>query len=220
MVAYFKVDINHHLPGRNDVRHDEYTSNTHPLVRDPQPGPHKNTTKRILVNDQTDAKFFFLLRLFQSYAYFEQPRAHHQENQLYQYNVWYMSLCVGGRLVCRSLTYTEWHIPEVVLIQLILLMMSTRLLETRRGLMLPRCTVNRTHNKHRDWERRVSAKGFKHVNWNYAMNIQFRSYHWKHYTEFDPKSVLYGYTKFSLDNEQCVSCLSAICIQYDCETFN
>jgi len=30
--------------------------------------------------------------------------------------------------LCR---YTEWHIPDVVLIQLTLLMMSTRLLETR-----------------------------------------------------------------------------------------
>jgi len=36
------------------------------------------------------------------------------------------------------------------------------------------------------------------------MNIQFRSYHRKYYTEFDPKSVLYGYRNFSLDNEQCV----------------
>ena len=40
--------------------------------------------------------------LFQFSTCFEQPCAHHQENQLYQYNVWYMSLCVGDRLVCRS----------------------------------------------------------------------------------------------------------------------
>jgi hypothetical protein len=26
---------------------------------------------------------------------FEQPSAHHQENQLYQYIIWYVSLCVG-----------------------------------------------------------------------------------------------------------------------------
>jgi hypothetical protein len=56
----------------------------------------------ILVNNQLDAQLFFLICLFQSSTCFEQPRAHHQENQLYQYNVWYMSLCVGGRLVCRS----------------------------------------------------------------------------------------------------------------------
>ena len=52
------------------------------------------------------------------------------------------------------------------------------------------------------------------------MNIQFRSYHWKYYTGFDPKSTLFGYRNFSLDNEQCVNCLSARRIQYDCETFN
>jgi hypothetical protein len=58
----------------------------------------------ILVNDQLDAQFFFLICLFQSSTCFGQPRAHHQENQLYQYNIWYMSLCVrvSGRLVCRS----------------------------------------------------------------------------------------------------------------------
>jgi hypothetical protein len=33
---------------------------------------------------------------------FRAPRAHHQENQLYQYNIWHMSLCLGDRLVCRS----------------------------------------------------------------------------------------------------------------------
>jgi hypothetical protein len=46
----------------------------------------------ILVNDQLDAQFFFLIRLFQSSACFEQPRAHHQENKLCQYNFWYMAL--------------------------------------------------------------------------------------------------------------------------------
>jgi hypothetical protein len=56
----------------------------------------------VLVNDQLDARFFFLTCLFQSSTCFEQPRAHHQENQLYEYNIGYMSLCVGGRLVCRS----------------------------------------------------------------------------------------------------------------------
>jgi hypothetical protein len=39
--------------------------------------------------------------LFQ-FTRFEQPRAHHQENQLYQYNIWYMSLCVGDHFVCKS----------------------------------------------------------------------------------------------------------------------
>jgi hypothetical protein len=31
---------------------------------------------------------------------FEHLRAHHQENELYQYDIWYMSLYVGDRLVC------------------------------------------------------------------------------------------------------------------------
>jgi hypothetical protein len=52
----------------------------------------------ILVNDQLDAQFSFLVCLFQSSTCFEQPRAHHQ---LYQYNAWYMSVCVSDRLVCR-----------------------------------------------------------------------------------------------------------------------
>jgi hypothetical protein len=40
--------------------------------------------------------------LFQFSTCFEQPRTHHQEHQLNQYNIWYVSLCVGDRLVCRS----------------------------------------------------------------------------------------------------------------------
>jgi hypothetical protein len=43
----------------------------------------------------------FSICLFQISTCFEQPRAHHQENELYQYNIWYVSLCVGDRLVCR-----------------------------------------------------------------------------------------------------------------------
>jgi len=48
---------------------------------------------------------------------------------LYQYDIWYMSLCIDDRLVCRfgwdavsskpthqTIIYTEWHIPDVVLI--------------------------------------------------------------------------------------------------------
>jgi hypothetical protein len=55
-----------------------------------------------LVNDQIDAQLFFLICLFQSSTCFEQTRARHQEDHLYQYNIWCMSLCIGGRLVCRS----------------------------------------------------------------------------------------------------------------------
>ena len=115
----------------------------------------------------------FSMYLFQFSTCFEQPRAHHQENQLRQYNIWYMSLCVGEHFVCRSeichsvsvtvscvgrkyVTLCRWpfrvqvgnflsdlhtkrsptqsDIQDDVLIQLILLMMSTSLLETCREL--------------------------------------------------------------------------------------
>jgi hypothetical protein len=42
------------------------------------------------------------MHLFHLSTCFKQPRAHHQENQLYQYSIWYVSLCVVDRLVCRS----------------------------------------------------------------------------------------------------------------------
>ena len=48
---------------------------------------------------------FFLICLFPFSTCFEQPYAHHQENQLYHCDTWYMSLCVDDRLVCRS----EFH---------------------------------------------------------------------------------------------------------------
>jgi len=73
-----------------------------------------------MVKDQLEAQLFSMY-VFQFSTCFEQPRAHHQEYQLYQYNLWYMSLCVGD-------------ISYVVLIQLILLIMSTSLLETCREL--------------------------------------------------------------------------------------
>jgi hypothetical protein len=41
----------------------------------------------ILVNDQLDARIFFLIYLFEPSTCFEQPRAHYQENQFYQYNI-------------------------------------------------------------------------------------------------------------------------------------
>jgi hypothetical protein len=39
--------------------------------------------------------------LFHFSTCFEQPSAHHQENRLYQYIIWYISLCVGDCLVFR-----------------------------------------------------------------------------------------------------------------------
>ena len=54
-----------------------------------------------MVNDELDVQFFSVY-LLQFSTCFEQLRAHHQENQLYQYNIWYMSLSVGDSFVCRS----------------------------------------------------------------------------------------------------------------------
>jgi len=78
--------------------------------------------------------------------------------ELYQYIIWHVSLCSSsGESNCintssgmyhsvyvtawyagpsgpayQAVTYTEWYMPDDVLIQLILLMMSTGLLETCR----------------------------------------------------------------------------------------
>jgi hypothetical protein len=56
----------------------------------------------------------FYMCLFQFSTCFEQPRAHRQENQLYQYNIWYMSLCLlsvtvscAGRKVLSDL-HAKW----------------------------------------------------------------------------------------------------------------
>jgi hypothetical protein len=66
--------------------------------------------------------------LFQFSTRFEQPRTHHQDNQLYQYNIWYMPLCVDDRFVCRS----ESSFPTCT--RNGHLMMNTRLFETCREL--------------------------------------------------------------------------------------
>ena len=59
----------------------------------------------ILVSNQLDT--LFSMYLFHCPTCFEQPSAHHQENQLYQYIIWYMSLCVGDCLVCRYGRHTS-----------------------------------------------------------------------------------------------------------------
>ena len=75
----------------------------------------------------------FFICLFIISTCFEHSSAHHQESQLYQYDIWCMSLYVGDRLVRRfpskpayqTVTYIEKHIPDIVWLQLTLLMMST-----------------------------------------------------------------------------------------------
>ena len=44
----------------------------------------------------------FYIYLFWFSTCLEQLCADHQECQLYQYNIWYMSLCLGDRPACRS----------------------------------------------------------------------------------------------------------------------
>jgi hypothetical protein len=56
----------------------------------------------ILVNNQLDALLWCVYLFMSLLSCFEQPSAHHQENQLYQYIIWYISLCVGDCLVCRT----------------------------------------------------------------------------------------------------------------------
>jgi hypothetical protein len=58
-----------------------------------------------LVNHQLDA--LFSVYLYHICTCFEQPSTHHQENQVYQCIIWYISLCVGDCLVRRSGTCTE-----------------------------------------------------------------------------------------------------------------
>jgi len=57
---------------------------------------------------------FSYICLFQFSTCFEQQSAHHQKNQLYQYALWYMSLCVGDRAVhvtlCRWPCGTQFHL--------------------------------------------------------------------------------------------------------------
>jgi hypothetical protein len=55
----------------------------------------------VLIYYQLDAQFLFCVCLFHFSTCFEHPCAHHQENQLYRYDIWYMSLYVGDRLLCR-----------------------------------------------------------------------------------------------------------------------
>ena len=126
-MSYYSMDISH-LATRYEVKYCLKMIKVGRNISELWQTVLKNIILTFLVNDQLDAQFFSVC-LFQFSTCFEQPRAHHQENQLYQYNIWYMSLCVGDRFV-ETVTDTEWHIPDVVLMQLILLMMSTRLLET------------------------------------------------------------------------------------------
>ena len=133
----------------------------------------------VFVNNQLDTQFLFHVCLFIFSTCFGQPCAHHQENQLYQYDIWYMSLCIDDRLVCRFgwdavsskpahqtviYVYTEWHIPDVVLINLFSWWWAHGCPKHVENInkhtlkrncvsswlftkIIPRCTVNRTYNE-------------------------------------------------------------------------
>ena len=71
------------------------------------------------MNNQLDAQFFFLYLFIPILYMFRAISAHHQESQLYQYNLRYMSLYVGNGVVCRShrhlhrVTYTRGCINTI-----------------------------------------------------------------------------------------------------------
>jgi hypothetical protein len=114
-----------------------------------------------VVNDQLDAHFFFRICLFQFSKCFEQPGAHHQGVSSVSILLVYVYVCVciymckwPSSMQARKelpLLHTRQSITQsdlsyVVLIQLILLMMSTRLLETCRdiysGTSIYRSSIN------------------------------------------------------------------------------
>jgi hypothetical protein len=92
----------------------------------------------ILVNNQLDALFSMYLFILLLYM-FRATQCLSSGELIYQYIIWYVSLCVGDCLVCRSggnswpahqtVTYAESYIPHNVLIQLISLMVSTGFLD-------------------------------------------------------------------------------------------
>ena len=73
----------------------------------------------LFLNKQLDAEFFIRLCLFQSSTCFVHSSADHQESQLYHYDIRYMSLYVGDRLVCipdghlHRVTYTVYLIDTI-----------------------------------------------------------------------------------------------------------
>jgi hypothetical protein len=99
----------------------------------------------IPINKQLDAKFLSYKFISILYMFRANLCSSSGESIVSIQHLVYVTLCmwpsgmqVGKKLpdlsrpAYRTVTNTEWHIPDVVLIQLILLMMSTRLLETCR----------------------------------------------------------------------------------------
>jgi len=104
------------------------------------------------VNNQFEAQFFFLYLFIPVLYMFRATLCSSSEESIVSIRPLVYVTVLGDRAVCRfrwnyvpskpayhTVTYIELHIPEVVLIQLTLLMMSTRLLETCRELINVEC---------------------------------------------------------------------------------
>jgi hypothetical protein len=98
----------------------------------------------ILVNDQLDAQFLFSYMFIPNFYMFRALVCSSSGELIVPIrDLVCVTLCrwpsgmqvwVEPKPAHQTVTYIEWHIPDVVLIQLILLMMSTRVLETCRDL--------------------------------------------------------------------------------------
>jgi len=87
-----------------------------------------------LVNNQLDALFSMCLFTSLLYMFLATQCSSSGESIVSIHHLVCITLCrwLSGMPTCIPVTYREWYIPDNVLIQLILLMMSTGLLETRR----------------------------------------------------------------------------------------
>ena len=98
-----------------------------------------NTVSKLLVGDQFDAQLFYIIRLFQSCTCFEQTSANHQEVKCINAASGIVTLCKwpSGLQVEQEHTgrpLTESDYTRCCINTIDLLMMSTCLLETCRGL--------------------------------------------------------------------------------------
>ena len=99
-----------------------------------------NALHTVIVNKQFEAQFFFLYLFIPFLCMFRATKCSSSGESIVSIRLLvYVTVCrwpcgmqVPSQLAYHTVTYTEWHIPEVVLIQLTLLMMSTWLLETCR----------------------------------------------------------------------------------------
>jgi len=101
----------------------------------------------IFVNSQLDAQFFFLYLFIPVLYMFRATKCSSSGDSIVSIRPRvYVTVCrwpcgmqvwmeiFPSKPTYHTVTYIEWHIPEIILIQLTLLMMSTWLLETCREL--------------------------------------------------------------------------------------